>query len=292
MQQSLQTGRLCGLSDSEIKRLFDGLGGQLSQISLNEAPPVMASRLQRIITEMTGVADPLLAVKRESNEAALSYYEEAVSFIDGAEDPLRAAIQVAIAGNIIDYGAVFNLDVDAELERILQQEKERIACEESELFSYEQFKHDLEQANSLLYIGDNAGEIVFDKALIATIQRQYPHLAITFAVRGYPILNDALMEDAEAVGLDSLVKVVSSGVHTPGLMLEYATDEFKELFNETDVIISKGQGNLESLLETPGPIYFLLVAKCQPISRLLGCEIRDIILKRQTLSSIARENPF
>ena len=281
MQQTLQTGRICGLSDREIKQLFDGVGSQLSQISLEDAPPVMASRLQRIITDITGLSDPLLAVKQMSNEAALSYYDLAISLIAGSDNPLKTAIHVAIAGNIIDYGAVFDLDVPAELERIMRQEDEQLACEESELFAFEQFQTDLEGAHTLLYLGDNAGEIVFDKALIATLKRLYPRLSITYAVRGFPILNDVLLEDAIAVGLDALVDVVSSGVHTPGLMLKHATDSFRKLFSHADVIISKGQGNLESLIETPGPIYFLLVAKCQPISKLLGCRIRDIILKRQ-----------
>jgi len=95
------------------------------------------------------------------------------------------------------------------------------------------------------------------------------------------VLNDVLLEDAYAVGLDSLVTVVSSGVDTPGLVLEHATEEFRELFHQSDLIISKGQGNLESLLDVQAPIYFLLVAKCQPIAQLLGCKERDIILKRQ-----------
>lgn len=189
MQQTIQTGRLCGLTDSHIKTLIDAVGKEIPSVSLDNPPTVIAAHLQRVVTEVMENPDPLKAVKVMSNTAALSYYDTAMNVITHAENPLKAALQVAIAGNIIDYGAIHDLDVPAELERIMQQEEALIEYENGELFAFDLLERDLQKSETLLYVGDNAGEIVFDKALITTIKNLYPHLIITFATRGYPILN-------------------------------------------------------------------------------------------------------
>lgn len=281
MLQAVQTGRLCGLSDDRIKKLLDTIGKQIEHFSLDDPPPLMVARLQQTVTGMIGIEDPMKELKRKSNEAALGYYDRVMKMIVGSKDPLRMAIQATIAGNIIDYGAIRDLDVDAELTRLMQEEQFRLEREDGELFAYERFVDELSKAETLLYVGDNAGEIVFDKALLATIKRLFPRLEVTFATRGKPILNDALIEDARSIGLHEMVHVVSSGVGTPGLVLELANPEFRDAFYDFDLIISKGQGNIEALFDIDAPIYFLLVAKCQPIADMLGCKVRDIILKRQ-----------
>ena len=189
MQQTIQTGRLCGLTDSHIKTLIDAVGKEIPSVSLDNPPTVIAAHLQRVVTEVMENPDPLKAVKVMSNTAALSYYDTAMNVITHAENPLKAALQVAIAGNIIDYGAIHDLEVPAELERIMQQEEALIEYENGELFAFDLLERDLQKSETLLYVGDNAGEIVFDKALITTIKNLYPHLIITFATRGYPILN-------------------------------------------------------------------------------------------------------
>jgi hypothetical protein len=281
LQQTIQTGRLCGLPDEELKKLLGKLGSQLAAVSLEDPPPVMAARLQKTVTRALGTHDPLQEAKQQSNEAAMAWYDSAMQMIAESHDPLLTALQTAIAGNIIDYGAIHDIQVEEELRRIMDQERSLLQHESSELFAYDQFKEDLNDVRTVLYIGDNAGEIVFDKALIVTLQRLYPHLDITFATRGRPIFNDILLEDASWVGLDKLVTVVSSGTGTPGLILNESSEEFQKLFSSSDLIISKGQGNLEGLFDVPGPIYFLFVAKCKPIAALLGCKVRDILLRKQ-----------
>lgn len=282
MKQSVQTGRLCGLSDEKIKVLLDIVGQEVPSIALDESPPMMATRLQRIVALFLGVEDPMAGIKKMSNDAALKYYPQVVRMIENSESPLKTALQVAIAGNIIDYGAVHDLDVDKELSRIMEEEHMVLDRESGGLFAYDALWDDLKCSQSLLYLGDNAGEIVFDKALIATIKTMFPHLDITFATRGKAILNDALVEDAEFVGMHEVAHVVSSGVDTPGLVLERATEGFGKMFTSADLIISKGQGNLEALIDVEGPIYFLLVAKCQPIAKMLGCRERDIVLMKRS----------
>ncbi len=281
MSQALQAGRLGGFSEIEIKRILDEIGKEIERVSLDSTPPEMARTLQNVIHNEIGVLDPYEELKKASNTAALRHYESVKRIVKQSDDPLRTAIQAAIAGNIIDYGAIHDLDVDAELKRLMQEERMTIEREDSENFAYQSFRKDLERAENLIYVGDNAGEIVFDRILIETMQELYPELHIMFATRGKPILNDCLLEDAKAVGLDAVVEVVSSGVDTPGLILDACSDEFFELFSHADLIISKGQGNFEALSEVDGPIYFLLIAKCAVVARELGCDIRDIILKKR-----------
>lgn len=281
MQQTLSAGRLMGMAEEEIKHVMDVVGREIEHVSLSSTPPEMARILQARIHEITGKSDPYEDIKRESNKIALSYVESMSEAVNSSEERLRTALQVAIAGNIIDYGAIHDLDVAAELKKLLDQERMQLEIEDTVNFAYEAFKQDLGKAEKLLYIGDNAGEIVFDKILIETILEEYPHIDITFATRGAPILNDALLSDAYDIRLDKIVKVVSSGSDAPGCILSLCNDEFLEMFSSTDLIISKGQGNFESLSDASGPIYFLLIAKCAAVARELACAQRDIILKKK-----------
>ncbi len=283
MKQTLSAGRLMNLSDDVIKELFDTVGAGLSEVSLETSPPDMARKLQQLINEKMGEIDPYHALKQESNAKALEYYEMMSTLVEEADDKLKSAIQVAIAGNIIDYGAIHDLDVAKELKTLMNQERLQLEREDSENFAYKAFHKELGAAKTLVYVGDNAGEIVFDKIFISTIKELYPELKITFATRGKPILNDCLLEDAQQIGLDKLVTVVSSGSDAPGMVVERCSDEFLELFHSADLIISKGQGNFEALSDVDAPIYFLLIAKCEVVARTLGCNLRDIILKKSVI---------
>jgi hypothetical protein len=281
IRQALQTGRVCGLDETQIKNLLDDVGCSLGQVALTDSPPEMARKLQPVITAAVGKADPFDQIKHESNRAALAYYDEVKSRIQASDDKLKTALEVAIAGNIIDYGAVADLDIVHELSDLMEREEQQIAHENRDLFAYDELMKALENGSRLLYIGDNAGEIVFDKACIETIGSHYNHLEITFVTRGYPILNDVVVSDALEVGMDKAARVISSGNNAPGLILEGCSKEFLEEFEHADVIISKGQGNFEALSDVSGPIFFLFVAKCDVIARELSCSLRDIILKQQ-----------
>ncbi len=279
--QTLSAGRMMGLPDHEIKRLLDAVGKGLEQVSLESTPPEMARLLQRIINQKTGSQDPYKELKHQSNVIALGYAPKMQQLVETSEDQLLTAIEVAIAGNIIDYGAIHDLDVDAELQQLMNTERMQLEREDSTNFAYQAFSEDLKQAKTLLYIGDNAGEIVFDKILLTVIRSMYPDLRITFAVRGKPILNDVLLEDAQEAGLTEMVQVISSGSDAPGCVLAYCDESFLEVFRSSDMIISKGQGNFEALSDEDAPIYYLLIAKCAAVARELSCSVRDIILKRK-----------
>lgn len=283
MKQTLQAGRLMHLDDASIKALLDTVGAGIQEISLDASPPDMARRLQKLINERIGDTDPYHELKQESNTKALEYYQSMHDHVQQSADRLKTALQVAIAGNIIDYGAIHDLDISHELKTLLDEELLQLEQQESPNFCYEQFREDLSRAGNLLYVGDNAGEIVFDKILISTIRELYPDLRITFATRGRPILNDCLVEDALQIGIDELAEVVSSGSDAPGMIIDRCSEEFMELFRAADLVISKGQGNFEALSHVKAPIYFLLIAKCPVVARELGCELRDIILRRSNV---------
>jgi hypothetical protein len=169
-------------------------------------------------------------------------------------DPLHAALLFSIAGNIIDYGSQQDFDAEAAL----------ATCLDTLLTinDYQKLRQDIERSKLLLYLGDNAGEIVFDSLVIETLKNMFPGLEIVYVVKASPIINDALMDDADSCGLPQLCRVITNGTGCPGTPLANCTPVFKKLFTRADLIISKGQGNYETLSETKAPVYFLLTVKC------------------------------
>jgi uncharacterized protein with ATP-grasp and redox domains len=223
--------------------------------------------IYRAVREVTGIVDPLKVYKERSIENALSMYGDLKSIVDSSQDPLRAGIKMAIVGNVIDLGANPDFDLEWEMRNSFS---EKDLSEEH----YESFKHRLEKARTILYLADNAGETVFDRILIETMGRE-----TVYAVRDIPIINDATMEDARKSGIGKAARIVSSGCDAPGTILKRCSREFLNLFARADLIVSKGQGNLESLSGEEAPVFFLLKVKCPVIARHLGVEIGSSILK-------------
>ena len=128
----------------------------------------------------------------------------------------------------------------------------------------------------MLYLADNAGEIVFDWLLL----EQMPVEKVTVAVRGSPVLNDATIADTQAAGIPGLVELIDNGSDAPGTILDDCSAEFRRRFDRTDLIIAKGQGNYETLNEVEKDIFFVLKAKCPVIARDLDCHVGSLILRR------------
>ena len=191
--------------------------------------------------------------KKISNQTALKMLPDLENKISQAAEPLRTAALLSLAGNIIDYGAHHDFDVHRAVDECLNQD---LAIDD-----LDELRDDLQQAQKILYLGDNCGELVFDSLLIKQFDQK-----VTLAVKEKPIINDALPADAEECGLDSLCRVISNGTDCPGTPLQSCTNEFKKIFSEADLIISKGQGNFETLSEISGPIYFLLMVKCEVVA--------------------------
>ena len=241
------------------------------------ASPIIGKVAYNLVAEALGVKDPYASIKKQYNELALQFYDEAKKIVTNAEDPLFEAIIVAALGNTIDFGTSHKIDFILDIKNFTP---DKLAIND-----YETFKQSLLDTDHLLILLDNAGEIVFDKLLVETMLKTFPELEIICSVRSAPIINDATLEDAKFVGLTDLVQVIEAS-GTPGIDLSMTTNEFKKHFFLKDgVILSKGQGNFESLhgMEIPNKeLYYLLKAKCSLMVRLFSVKEGHIIFKRKT----------
>jgi uncharacterized protein with ATP-grasp and redox domains len=240
-----------------------------SEMDMNQCPPVMAQKIHRFIREMTGVEDPYLQVKNRFNKLALQMYPGLKKLIETSADPLETAVRLAIAGNIIDFGVNSTVE-QVDVERTIHQSLEA-PLDTQALW---QFREATSKAEDVLYLGDNAGEIVFDRLLIERL----PWEKITFVAKGGPVLNDATIEDAEIIGLTDFINVIDNGSDAPGTILESCSEMFRRRFDESDLIIAKGQGNCESLSGVDKKIFFMVRPKCKVLARHLDCEIGSLFL--------------
>lgn len=266
LNQALRAGRIATNDEKKIKRILDEVGMMLGNIALESTPPEIGRLIYRKVSEITGNPDPYREIKKASTKEALSLYPFLKSRVAKADDRLLAAIRVAIAGNVIDFGVNRTFDLKNEIEEAL--------AKDFAVFDYAKFKERLSEARKILYIGDNAGECVFDKILIEEMQKP-----VIYAVRGVPVINDATYEDALQAGIDRVAVILSSGADAPGAILETCSSEFKKVYKNSEFIISKGQGNYEALSNEERPIFFLLKAKCFVIADDIGVNEGDIVLK-------------
>ena len=234
----------------------------------------LGTDLHHLVMEETGCDDPYKELREEGNKLAEKMIPSVEKMLEDNQS-LENYIKVAIAGNIIDFGA---LDESADMEKaIIQQLNNPLVSTD-----INEFEDSLNKANNILYLADNGGEIVFDKILIKKLKEEYD-LNITLALKEGPILNDALVQDAIDLDLDKYTTLISTGASSVGVVKEYISDELHELLNTSDLVISKGMGNFEGLTEmnTKSPIYYLLSIKCSAISKEVGLEIgSNALIKR------------
>ncbi|MEN8135990.1 MAG: ARMT1-like domain-containing protein [Thermodesulfobacteriota bacterium] len=226
----------------------------ISSFNLELSPPENAVYLYRMIAEQTGNPDIFAGLKDISNQTVLKMLPDLENKVRQAADPLRTAAILTLAGNIIDYGSHHDFDLHQAVNECLNKD---LAIDD-----LDELRGDLHQAGKILYLGDNCGELVFDSLLIKQFNQE-----VTLAVKEKPVINDALPADAEECGLGDLCRIISNGTDCPGTPLQSCNDEFKKIFSEADLIISKGQGNFETLSEISGPIYFFLMVKCEVVAR-------------------------
>ncbi len=252
-----------------------------SDLDLNQNPPKIGQLIHRLVRELTGVKDPYSKVKKQFNTASLKLYPKMRQLIIESDDPLDTAIRLAIAGNIIDFGVNGALQ-ESDIEKAIS---ECLAAD----FTDEQFnafRQEINDAKEILYIADNAGEIVFDRLLI----EQLPTEIVTAAVRGSPVINDATIEDATNTGLSRIVEVITNGSDAPGTVLESCSEYFRYRFGKADLVIAKGQGNYETLSDVKKNIFFLLKVKCPVIAGSIGCKVGEMILRKTKAFIGEKEN--
>jgi len=238
---------------------------------MRQSPPALAQKVHRIVRRLTGVADPYLELKNRYNRLALEMLPELEQKVADSPDPFETAVRLSIAGNIIDFGVNSTLD-----ESTVEETINRSLTDSLDHQALTQLKAAVAAASDILYLGDNTGEIVFDRLLV----EQLPTDKVTFAVRGAPILNDALMADAETAGLTDLVKVIDNGADVPGTIVELCSPAFRAQFEAADLIIAKGQGNFETLNDTDKDVFFLLRPKCAVLARHLNCPLGRLVVVR------------
>ncbi len=260
--------------DEKVHReVLNSIFSILSNVSVHMNPVEIAYLVHQRVKSITGEDDPYREVKRRQNDLALKYESILNAQIAEMSDLLKAALMFSAFGNAIDLAPEYA--VSDLYKRYMEVISKGFAWDD-----YEGFLKKLAQANLLLYLGDNAGEIVWDKILIEELLENF-NLDIIYVVRGFPILNDVTMEDAHFVGMNKVVKVISNGFGAPGTILTRCSEEFLREYRKSDLILSKGQGNYESLSEENRPIFFLLHVKCSVIAENFRCNIGDIVLKAQ-----------
>ncbi len=270
-RQALGAAR-AATDDARIQReVMDAVAALVPEFPLEITPPEIAQQVYRIVYRITENDDPYREAKRQSNDKALSIYSRLKEIVARSDDPLLTACKLAIAGNSIDLGPqVEQCDLDSVIESTL---KSPLAYD-----NYPEFYRCIESASNVLYLADNAGEIVFDKLLIEELYRDR-NLNITVVVREAPIINDATLEDAQSVGLTELAKVITNGTDAPATILSQCSSEVRQLYDSADIVISKGQGNYESLSDEKARIFFFLRAKCPVVAIPLNVEVGAAILK-------------
>jgi uncharacterized protein with ATP-grasp and redox domains len=240
---------------------------ELLDVPLNKSPPSIAQTVYSIVHDITGCNDPYRALKAKYNGVAMEMYPCLKDIVDDSKDRLFTAVKLAIAGNIIDFGA----DIQVNIRKTIKDTLAR----EFAIDDYPEFVESLKDSENILYLADNAGEVVFDRVLIEEIS---DYANIVYAVKKKPIINDATVDDAIFCGINSLAEIVTTA-DTPGTILARCDPGFVATYRSADMIISKGQGNYESLSEEDGNIFFMLLAKCPVIAADLGVEIGDAVLK-------------
>ncbi len=260
IRQAIDASRFSSSDYDFQERVLREMLKKLSETEFSLTPPEIAGEIHRKLRELSGNSDPYKSVKNSFNNLILSMTEKLKEKINRADDPLLAAMRLAIAGNVIDSGVKSGLTEDEVLKSIESSYSEELAGDAGD------FIHELSLAKKILYIADNAGEIIFDRLLIEQIGPE----RVTLAVRGFPVINDATIDDARIAGLDKLVTVIENGSDAPGTILAECNDEFKRHFDEADMIIAKGQGNYETLCDENRKFFFLLKVKCHIISDHTG----------------------
>jgi uncharacterized protein with ATP-grasp and redox domains len=271
-KQALQAVRFISDDEKLHERVLREVAKKLLESNWDSTPPELAHQVHSIVKRITNEKDPYKEVKRESNDLVLKMYPELKETVNKSRDPLRTAVKLAIAGNIIDFAVLQEFNLEETIREVF--EKKFV------IDDYTKLKEKLKAAETLLYFVDNAGEIGLDKLLVETFLEMKKLKKLDFVVKGGPIINDATLEDAVYMGLDGLPNseflTISNGEVGTGPTRSSQT--VKRWIREHDLVVSKGQGNYEGLSEHNG-LFFMLMVKCPIIASDLGVEVGDIILE-------------
>ncbi|WP_167956453.1 damage-control phosphatase ARMT1 family protein [Anaerosporobacter faecicola] len=272
-----QVVKLADMTQSEnCEQLFKKVFWELSNMDFQKTNPEVIGMIFSLVKEHVGNHDPYYGIRRYYNEMFLHMESELEEKLTGAEDVLAEAIKYAIVGNVIDFNPVHNNTQEDILQYFDKMSELSLTVDDTQ-----SLRDDLSKAKVLLYLGDNCGEICLDKILIKKIKEFYPELSIYFGVRGEAVVNDSIEEDAYFVGMDQYAKIISNGDQSLGTVLERTSEEFRQVYEQADIVIAKGQANYESLSEQMNKnIYYLLMVKCKVISEYIGIKQKSLVCKK------------
>lgn len=261
---------MAGADEQGQRTVLDRVMRELQIMDMARTPPEIGDRVHRIVRAEVGLDDPYKEIKAHSTRQALALYPRLRRLVEAAEDRLACAVRLAIAGNMIDFAIA---DRPTEHKAMWAYVEEALGHP----FAVDHvaaLREALARAERVLYLGDNAGETVFDRVLIETM-----HVSTSYVVKERPVLNDATLEDAMAAGIGKVARIVSNGSGAPGTILSRCAKRFRQAFDGADVIIAKGQANYETLSECDAPLFFLLKVKCPIIARDIGTPVGSMLCK-------------
>lgn len=262
VNQAYRTSKLLAQGNTQLQLdIVKEVCRAVDSLDVHSAAPMFSSTMQAIVEKLLDRKDPYRKVKEDNIKKARRFIPYLEMMVRSANDKLEMALRVAITGNTIDIAANPDFSIDQEVNRITANKID------DEVFR--SLGEDLKKAVTVLYIGDNYEEALFDKILLEQLNPK----RLVFAVRSYPILNDVTLEDAENLEIDKSCEVIESGSKIAGTDLSQCTKEFLDLFENADVVIAKGQGNFETLIEARRQIYFLFKVKCEAIARRSGLPV-------------------
>lgn len=283
LNQMLRVADHLKLGQGQADELFEAALREAARMSFRGiTSPQYAERIYGRIAQLTGRKDPYQELKRQQNEWALSQSGRIEELLSAAVDPLRLSAELALLGNIIDYGGVtlFNPEgIFSEAGNL------RLAVDD-----YPALSERMKEARSLLMIGDNAGEAVFDRFWLREIRKAYPDLRLIYVVRKEPAINDMILEDAREIGMQDVAELMDSGSSFAGTIPELSSEPFRSLFAEADLVVSKGQGNYETLEGISREVFFVFKVKCEVVARYSGLPLGSLVIGSG--ASLRRRRPF
>ena len=274
VRQALRVSELVHAPD--IEAIMRELFGYLAGLDYNKSAPEIMGHVFALLKRQTGNADPYRETRLRYDDMMLEMESSLNARVSAAAEPFMEAVKLAIAGNIIDFGPAHDLASEDVTRALADSMAHELAVDDTA-----ELIRDISLARSLMYIGDNCGEICLDKLLIAQIRAINPDVDIVYGVRGAPIVNDALLEDAVRVGMDGIARVMDNGDDSQGTVLERVSGEFYRAYKAADVVIAKGQANFESLMEAGENIYFLMLVKCATMADISHAPERGMVCMKR-----------
>jgi len=265
----LRTIRRSVQKQDEVWKILKDVMKFISTADYNWTPAHLGTNIMKLVREKTGVFDPYKKDKILQNKKALKLYAELKKNVQEANDPLKMALKISSAGNVIDLGVSGQFDLENTIEKIMDID---FAKDETEIF-----RKKIQEAKTILFISDNAGEIIFDRILLETMNSSLKKIV---SVKSGPVLNDITIEDIYDTGIENTAEIIETGSSSLGIIWEDVSDNFKDIFKKADVVVAKGHANIETLDDEDREVFFLLKAKCNVVSEELGVPINSFVFTR------------